>query len=77
MMTISEIYEVGCEFFEGGNFFVEIHPTGVRFVNETIKDGKTVTESHFMEVGLDVISPPAVREFIHASKKEPNYSTSW
>ena len=65
MMTISEIYEVGCEFFDGGNF------------NETIKDGKTVTESHFMEVGLDVISPPAVRGFIHASKKEPNYSTSW
>ncbi|HBZ7685205.1 hypothetical protein NOZ09_001561 [Klebsiella pneumoniae] len=72
-MTISEVYEVGSEFFKGGNFFVEIHRHGIRFVHEEIIDGKDVVESYVLQRGLNSITAPEVRGFLEASKEEPNH----
>ncbi|WP_324284788.1 hypothetical protein Q5384_14450 [Enterobacter ludwigii] len=76
MITVSEVYDAGSKYFEGGNFFVEIHRIGIRFVHETIVDGQTQTESHFLQRNLEEISVPELLGFLQGSTEEPNYSES-
>jgi len=74
MVTVSEVYDAGCKYFKGGNFFVEIHRIGIRFVHETIVDGQIKTESHFLQRNLDDISVPELLGFLQASTEDPKYS---
>ena len=72
-MTISEVYEIGNEFFHGGYLYVEVHDYGLRFVHESIVDGVSVSSSHVLERELKKIDASGIRGFLHASLKEPNY----